>query len=353
MPDYADLIQEKNFLDVSQRSTEIGGARIMSLSQADAIITFSIQGLTGVYNEYIRIKKLVGVNTSSYTVDELTSVILTSDLEVACTCPAFLYWGFQYISAIESYGLWIATISPDVRNPNLRGNVCKHLYNILSNWPRFSAEIAELFPHSVISPTIISSPIRRAKSNNSTINKSMKKKSILFQAKAKLAKMLNLELASVETSDGKTLYVDGDIVAGAAIYELTDAGEYVPALDGTYTADGMTIVVSAGTVSSVEAEEGFENTGDIDPADESSGDVVSPQDHNDLVEVVNEILEVVKEQEEEISSLQEEVVKLDTELKRATASSKGKPAGKDTFNKRTKAIDFADQKMKKLIENFK
>lgn len=182
---------------------------------------------------------------------------------------------------------------------------------------------------------------------------SVKKKSILFQAKAKLAKMLKLEFESVTTDDGKSLYVDGDIVTGAAVYELNDAGEYIPAADGTYMAGDRTIEVLNGMVTSVEIDENYENADEIPEAGDATGNTVSVEEHNELVEIVNEILDVVKEQEAEIGNLQDEVVKLDTELKKATGTSSGNPARNDRFNRTGKNIDFADQKMKKLIENFK
>lgn len=181
----------------------------------------------------------------------------------------------------------------------------------------------------------------------------MKKKSILFQAKAKLAKMLKLEFESVTTDDGKSLYVDGDIETGAAVYELNDAGEYIPAADGTYTAGDRTVVVSNGMIASVDIIEDYENAEDITEAGEATGDTVSAEEHNELVEIVNEILDVVKEQEEEISNLQEEVIKLDTELKKAQGTTSGKPAGKDVFNRSGKVTPNIDARMKKLIENFK
>lgn len=157
-----ELIRNKTFLDVANRSTEVGGGQIMSFSQSDNIIEFQLTGLTGVYNEYIKVISLDGLNTSDYTLTQLTDIISTSHLEVACTCPAYLYWGFQYISAIDGYGLWIASISPDIRNPNLQGKVCKHLFRILSNWDAFAAQIANLYPFKVdIGPTI------RRPSNNS------------------------------------------------------------------------------------------------------------------------------------------------------------------------------------------
>lgn len=162
MPTAKELIRNKTFLDVANRSTQVGGGQIISISQQDNIIEFQLVGLSGVYNEYIKVKALDGLNTSTLTLTELTDIIQRSAVEVACTCPAFSYWGFQYIAAIDDYGLWIASISPDVRNPNLTGKLCKHLFRILSYWDDFSAQIALLYPYKVDL-----TPITRRRQNNS------------------------------------------------------------------------------------------------------------------------------------------------------------------------------------------
>lgn len=162
MPSYRDIIRETTFLDVGRRSREVGPAYISSVSQFSNIVEFTINGLTDSYEEYIRVTALDNIETSVLSLTELTTLIKESDLEVACTCPAFTYWGFQYVSAVDDYGLWIAGISPDIRNPQLKGGGCKHIHSILNSWPRFSREIAELYPYMTEEVT---TTIRRAQTN--------------------------------------------------------------------------------------------------------------------------------------------------------------------------------------------
>lgn len=165
MASFREIIREKTFLDVAQRSREVGRGRIVAISQADNIVQFSLDGLTDTYTEYIRIIALDNVNTIDYTIQQLTDIILNSNLEIACTCPAYLYWGFQYVDAVRNCGLWIASISPDVRNPNLKAGGCKHLHRILSEWDGYAREIASLYPYKIdIQPILI-----KRRSNNSKI----------------------------------------------------------------------------------------------------------------------------------------------------------------------------------------
>ena len=92
---------------------------------------------------------------------------------------------------------------------------------------------------------------------------------------------------------------------------------------------------------------------EVEEATEATGEV-TVEDHNDLVEVVNDLIDVIREQDEEIENLNETVVALETEFRKATTTTNGRPAKPATsFNKRSKRINFADQKMKTLIQNFK
>lgn len=158
MPSFREIIKEKNFLDVSRRSREVGGGKIIAFDQNENIIHFELIGLTNTYQEYIKVLALDNINTRYYTLAQLIDIITNSNLEIACTCPAYLYWGFQYVDAVDGSGLWIAGISPDIRNPDLKGGGCKHLHRILSQWPTFAIEIASLYPYKT--DTITINPIR-------------------------------------------------------------------------------------------------------------------------------------------------------------------------------------------------
>lgn len=61
--------------------------------------------------------------------DKVRYAISNGDLKVSCGCPAHLYWGYKYIDT----NLGVAAPGmkefrpPDIRNPQRRGIVCKHL----------------------------------------------------------------------------------------------------------------------------------------------------------------------------------------------------------------------------------
>ena len=66
----------------------------------------------------------------------IRAAVKVGDVRVHCTCPAQKWWGWAYISTVRGYKYGRKqTIFPSIRNPRLRGTVCKHLINALSTLP--------------------------------------------------------------------------------------------------------------------------------------------------------------------------------------------------------------------------
>lgn len=78
-----------------------------------------------------------------YAIDEL-------DCHIHCTCPAHLYWGYKYVATQIGYQYGFGEKRfPDIRNPNLRGTICKHgdlvLSFILENRKYITQQILKLY----------------------------------------------------------------------------------------------------------------------------------------------------------------------------------------------------------------
>jgi len=52
---------------------------------------------------------------------------LDGDIRISCTCPAFSFAGYKYITYKAGVGLDKETRAPDIRNPNKEGMACKHI----------------------------------------------------------------------------------------------------------------------------------------------------------------------------------------------------------------------------------
>lgn len=57
------------------------------------------------------------------------------NLRVHCGCPSYLFWGFQYIMTQLDAAIVPETRYPHIRNPELKGVVCKHLRKTLKVLP--------------------------------------------------------------------------------------------------------------------------------------------------------------------------------------------------------------------------
>ena len=62
--------------------------------------------------------------------------IMQGDIRCSCTCPAWIYSGAKYIGTQLGYAYGgKETRFPRVKNPQLKGSICKHLYVILKALP--------------------------------------------------------------------------------------------------------------------------------------------------------------------------------------------------------------------------
>lgn len=65
------------------------------------------------------------------------------NLRLHCTCPSFSFWGFQYILTELDAAIMPEDRFPHVRNPELKGIVCKHLLRTLKVLPFHLGDIAK------------------------------------------------------------------------------------------------------------------------------------------------------------------------------------------------------------------
>jgi hypothetical protein len=83
------------------------------------------------------------------SIDEAVDLVIDEgDVRVSCNCPAFLYWGYAYIDwQLDFERGKPVTIAPNVRNPNRKGVVCKHLSRVLERFSEhgFNDSLKRLF----------------------------------------------------------------------------------------------------------------------------------------------------------------------------------------------------------------
>jgi len=79
--------------------------------------------------------------------DAIDYAVGFGDIHLRCTCPAATYWGYNYIQTEFKtlYGIPREKRFPIIRNPNLKGTICKHEDAVLQYIQRNKALIAKMF----------------------------------------------------------------------------------------------------------------------------------------------------------------------------------------------------------------
>lgn len=112
------------------------------------------EGITEDYTVYYRVPSVTSSPPTSYIVKiklleypdiaedkdlsirEKVRLAISGDLQISCTCPAFLYFGYKYIlTQLDSNESNDEHRFPKIRNPKLQGIMCKHCYLAISVFP--------------------------------------------------------------------------------------------------------------------------------------------------------------------------------------------------------------------------
>lgn len=90
---------------------------------------------------------IVTIQLLSLTGNKLRSLksALQGDIRINCTCDAFLYQGYKYISWKANTGIDKETRSPDITNPSKTGMACKHILVVLEQLKSDYDSIYSLF----------------------------------------------------------------------------------------------------------------------------------------------------------------------------------------------------------------
>lgn len=111
-------------------------------------------GITEDYTVYFRVPSVTAKPSTNYTVkiklveypdieeekdlsvQEKVRLAIAGDLQISCTCPAYLYYGYKYIlTQIDTNEADDEHRFPKIKNPKLQGVMCKHCYKAINVFP--------------------------------------------------------------------------------------------------------------------------------------------------------------------------------------------------------------------------
>ena len=114
---------------------------------SDYVVIMRVNSSTGSgsYNILIELSELPSLlGDKDLTMKEIVRLSLAGDIKISCSCPAFRYWGYEYITTqLDSHADNPQYIYPMVRNPKLEGIMCKHCYKAVKSFGKYWASIAK------------------------------------------------------------------------------------------------------------------------------------------------------------------------------------------------------------------
>ena len=112
-----------------------------------SVLKFYVPSPTALneWNTYIQFTQWNSeVRDTNINANEAARLLMwTGDIRVHCGCPSFLFWGYQYILTQMDAAIWSETIYPRIRNPQLKGIVCKHLRRTIKVLPFHLGDMAK------------------------------------------------------------------------------------------------------------------------------------------------------------------------------------------------------------------
>lgn len=139
---------DNDFLQQKLRADALDGVKLAGIQ--DNSLVFYINSANKsendtVYTNIFRIKEWDSVidEQSLSPIQRARQLMFTGNLELHCTCPSFLFWGYQFLLTQIDASLMPEGRPPVKRNPNHRGIVCKHLHRTLKTFPFYASDLAK------------------------------------------------------------------------------------------------------------------------------------------------------------------------------------------------------------------
>lgn len=125
-----------------QGNTQRRPLSFMSWDRRRKTFAFEAEG-TNVYKLQMSIPDFSAISRLKGTIREKLDIALESDVKLFCSCPSFQYNGYKYMADALDYGIRKEGRYPFVRNPQLQGTVCKHLFQLMEEIDQYVPQMEE------------------------------------------------------------------------------------------------------------------------------------------------------------------------------------------------------------------
>jgi len=148
---YRDIAQliDGSFLSQKIRADELKRVEYVDID-TDGILNFLVPSskfdTNGIkyqnqvqFVEWDQIGQDEGFNDS---VEKARMLLWQGNIKLHCTCPSFIFFGYQYLLSVLDSAIYPEERPPVTRNPRQRGAVCKHLNRVMRVLPFYSGRIS-------------------------------------------------------------------------------------------------------------------------------------------------------------------------------------------------------------------
>lgn len=144
---FSDLLHAIDPRDLPYRNYEPLVKYVNYIETKQNILKFIVPSASRInkWNTYLQFAEWEAqVRDTSLTAPEAARLLFWSgNIRIHCACPAYLFWGMQYIDTMLDIAMVPETRFPGIRNPNLKGIACKHLIRTIKVMPFHLGDMAK------------------------------------------------------------------------------------------------------------------------------------------------------------------------------------------------------------------
>lgn len=145
---------DEDFLQQKARAAALSGVQFSSIDDENGEMVFMVKssewnkggakGQNVIYANTVRFKEWKDVvdEDDATPIERARLLMFDGNLELNCTCPSFLYWGYRWLLTQHDASVFPETRPPVERNPQHRGIVCKHMNRTIKAFPFHSGKLA-------------------------------------------------------------------------------------------------------------------------------------------------------------------------------------------------------------------
>lgn len=144
---YADLLHVLDPRDLPHRDYAPLIKYVRFVGIKESVMKFFVPSPTRInrWNTFIQfVQWNAEVRDTATTAPDAARLLLWSgDIRIHCGCPSFLFYGYEYILTQLDAAMRPETRYPHIRNPQLKGILCKHGRRVIKVLPFHLADMAK------------------------------------------------------------------------------------------------------------------------------------------------------------------------------------------------------------------